>query len=187
MARILQFKITLLEIQPPVWRRFEVTDDIMFYDLHLIIQQVMGWKNEHLYQFVFDKNNFIGDPDMLEEGGDEVADDTETEVAAIMDTVESSIIYEYDFGNGWRHDVVLEKISVKKSSHHLPYCLEGANNCPPEDCGGPPGFYNLMNKLNNEKHPEHQNIREWLGKPYDPAHFNPAVVNRKLKDMEDFE
>ena len=137
MAKTLQFKVTLLNVKPVIWRRFEIEENIMFFDLHQVIQLVMGWENSHLYQFIFDKNNFIGDPEMLEEGNFEVADDMETEVAAILDEPGSEIMYEYDFGDGWMHQVVLEKISEGKPKHNYPFCVNGENSCPPEDCGGP--------------------------------------------------
>lgn len=185
MVKTLQFKITLPGTSPLVWRRFMVAGNIMFYDLHLTIQVVMGWENDHLYQFIYDKNNFIGNPELLEEMGDEVADDLDTEVSAVMDVPGTMIIYEYDFGDDWKHEVVLEKVLDIRPKHQLPYCLEGESNCPPEDCGGLPGFQNLLKIIKNKKHPEHGMVMEWLGKGYDPARFNQAAVNRRLKKIRD--
>lgn len=112
MSKIFQFKITLKGSEPKIWRRFQVEDNLMFYDLHLIIQTLMGWENSHLYHFAYGKNSYIGNPEFLE--SDETVDDKETKLSAIFDKPKTKVFYEYDFGDGWQHDVLLEKILEKE-------------------------------------------------------------------------
>lgn len=185
MSKILQFKITLKESNPKIWRRFLIENTLMFYDLHLVIQNVIGWTNSHLYQFVYERNSYIGNPELLERS--EVADDRETELSAIFDKPKIKMIYEYDFGDGWEHELVLEKIIDKNSTQQYPFCIEGEMNCPPEDCGGIYGFMDMMQKFKNKKHPEHADIAEWLGEDYNQDDFDLEAVNANLKDYKDID
>ena len=176
---ILQFKITLSGSDPKIWRRFQVGDSLSFYHLHLIIQNVMGWTNSHLYQFVYEKNNFIGNPEMLE--SDDIADDKETGLSPIFDKPKVKMIYEYDFGDGWMHELVLEKIVEKKDGQFYPVCLTGEMNCPPEDCGGIYGYYDKLKVLKSKKHPDYRDTVEWMG-DYDMKEFDLEAINQNLKD-----
>ncbi|MEI6122253.1 MAG: plasmid pRiA4b ORF-3 family protein [Bacteroidota bacterium] len=157
----------------------------MFRDLHLVIQNVMGWNNTHLYQFIFQKDSYIGNPELLE--SDDVADDSITELAVIFDEPKVKVIYEYDFGDSWEHEVVLEKIVEKIPGQQYPFCLAGEMNCPPDDCGGIPGYYYYMEVLKNKKHPEYKDIKEWMGGDFDPAFFDLETVNEFLKDYKDID
>lgn len=183
MSRILQFKITLKHSNPKIWRRFLIDDSLMFNDLHLVIQNVMGWTNAHLYQFVFERNSYIGNPELLE--SDDVADDSITQLSVIFDKPKVKMLYEYDFGDSWEHELVLEKILEKIPDQQYPYCLAGEMNSPPEDCGGIPGFYYHLDVLKNKKHKDHKAIKEWMGPGYDPTFFDIEVVNDWLKDYKD--
>lgn len=182
---ILQFKITLTGSSPSIWRRFWIESNLKFYDLHLVIQVVMGWTNSHLYQFIYERHSFIGNPELLE--SDDAADDKETSLQAIFDSPGTTMVYEYDFGDGWKHDLELETIVEKKPSQQYPFCLEGELNCPPEDCGGIPGFYEMMKVLKNKRHPEHKETKEWLGDLYDPKSFDLKAVNENLKTYTDID
>ncbi|MBK8983479.1 MAG: plasmid pRiA4b ORF-3 family protein [Ignavibacteria bacterium] len=178
MSKILQFKITLKGSNPKIWRRFQTEDNLMFRDLHYLIQAIMGWENDHLYQFIFEEDRYIGDPEMHE--GDDISDDKETELSEIFNAPKTIIIYEYDFGDGWEHELVLENILEKNPEQHYPVCLAGELNCPPEDCGGIYGFYDMLNILKDEKHPDHEEIKEWMGEDYDPDLFDIERVNKFL-------
>ena len=155
----------------------------MFFDLHLVIQTVMGWNNTHLYQFIYEKKSYIGNIEMLE--ADDVADDKETELSAIFDKPKIKMVYEYDFGDGWEHELVLEKIIDKNSTQQYPFCIEGEMNCPPEDCGGIYGFMDMMNKIKDKKHPEYADLINWLGDEYNPEFFDLETVNENLKSYKD--
>ena len=185
MSNILQFKITLKDSKPKIWRRFQIESTLMFYDLHLIIQTVMGWSNTHLYQFIYDGDNFIGNPELLERDG--IADDKEVAISIVFDKPKIKMEYEYDFGDGWQHELILEKIEKKNTTQHYPTCLEGEMNCPPEDCGGIHGFYDRLKAFKNKRHPEHEDVVEWMRENYNPEFFDLQSVNKNLQDYKDMD
>jgi hypothetical protein len=182
MNKILQFKISLKRSNPKIWRRFQIENNLMFFDLHLVIQGVMGWTNTHLYQFVYEKNSYIGNPEMLDYY--DVSDDKITELSVFFDKSKMKILYEYDFGDDWVHELVLEKILDKNDIQQYPICLEGELACPIEDSGGIFGYYNLMEKYNNSKDDEHSDTVEWVGEDFNPEFFDIESVNEILKDYK---
>jgi hypothetical protein len=184
MAKTLQFKITLKRSDPKIWRRFHIDDSLTFYDLHLVIQNLMGWTNSHLYEFVYERNSTIGDPELLDR--DDVADAKDVKLSAIFDKPKMQIQYEYDFGDSWNHELVLEKIADKNPEQIYPVCLAGELNCSPEDCGGIHGFYQNLEILKNKKHPEYHDTKEWMG-DYDPLDFDLQALNEILKNYKDIE
>jgi len=94
------------------------------------------------------------------------------------------ITYEYDMGDSWMHEIVLEKITEPEKGKYYPVCIDGEKNCPPEDCGGFPGYYNLLDILKKKKGTEYKEMIEWLGEGYDPDEFDLATVNKYLKDYK---
>lgn len=142
----LQFKVTLAEVEPPVWRRIEVPASYTLWDLHVAIQAAMGWLDYHLHMFrlrspVTGETDEIGIPDEDAFEGDPVClAGWEVPVAAYFDAVGTRASYEYDFGDGWVHEVELEAVGRRQSKTKHPRCLGGRRACPPEDCGGPPGL-----------------------------------------------
>ncbi|MCW3124835.1 MAG: Plasmid pRiA4b ORF-3-like protein [Bacteroidetes bacterium] len=179
MGTIFQFKVTLRNVKPVIWRRFLVKDDITFWDLHYTIQIVMGWENCHLHQFAKGRDRYIGDLVQME---GEVEDEDEILVKTIFDKPGTTIRYDYDFGDGWEHDIVLEKILEVDPGLYYPRCIKGKSNCPPEDSGGPYGFMNMMEILASGKGRQKKEILEWLGDDYDPAKFNLQEVNEILEN-----
>ena len=105
-------------------------------------------------------------------------------MADIAQHEKATLIYEYDFGDGWEHQVVVEKVLPPDSQKTYARCLDGKNNSPPEDCGGIFGYYDLLKAISNPKHPEHQQLLEWLGRPFDPNHFNLQETNAMLLDLK---
>ncbi|MBS4027687.1 MAG: plasmid pRiA4b ORF-3 family protein [Ignavibacteriales bacterium] len=187
MNNILQFKITLKYSNPKIWRRFLVPDNITFYDLHLIIQNVMGWFNGHLHQFIYEKKSYIGDPEIFE--SDDIADEKTIPLNEFFTEPKMQIMYEYDMGDSWLHELVFEKILEKEKGKYYPVCIAGEKNCPPEDCGSLPGFYNMLDTLKKKKGKEYKELMEWLGGEYNPEEFDLVIVNENLKDYKsiDFE
>ncbi|MBI2966219.1 MAG: plasmid pRiA4b ORF-3 family protein [Bacteroidetes bacterium] len=177
MSKIFQFKITLSHTNPEIWRRFLVGDNITFYDLHLIIQDVMGWENAHLYQFCYDRH-YIGSPEDLER--DDVKDARKIRLNEFFTGPNLKIIYEYDFGDSWYHELVLEKIPEEEKGKRYPVCIAGEKKCPPEDCGSIPGFYDMLNILKKKKGREYKEMMEWLGGEFDPDEFDLNSVNERL-------
>jgi hypothetical protein len=180
--RLYQFKITLQDITPLIWRRIQVPETYSFWDFHVAIQDAMGWNDSHLHNFT------LTDP----KNGKQVRIEIPAEVygecseGALADWAEfiadyftpanPQATYEYDFGDGWGHDIVFEGIFPKVPRRLYPKCLEGERNCPPEDCGGVMGYAELVEAMKNPRHPRRQEFIEWLGCKYDPERFNPDRV-----------
>ncbi len=178
-ANILQLKISLQQIEPPIWRRVEVKDDITFYELHHVIQIAMGWWNAHLFEF--DAGGYtIGviEGSMVPEG---TLGSKEVMLSRLLDTENMKFKYLYDFGDNWDHEIELERIIPGVSGKSYPTCIGGERNCPPEDVMGFPGYMNLIEIMKDEKHPEYQGMLEWLGEEYDPEYFDLEETNGELQ------
>ncbi|MBM3494776.1 MAG: plasmid pRiA4b ORF-3 family protein [Armatimonadetes bacterium] len=178
---IYQFKITLKGIEPPIWRRIAVPASYSFWDLHVAIQDAMGWLDCHLHMFRLGgagsgERAEIGIPDP---DGDDLSPclaGWEVPLAAYLKQVGDRMIYEYDFGDGWEHEVTLEAIGERAPRKRYPICLGGERACPPEDCGGTHGYEELLAALADPAHPERDELLEWLGGEFDAEAFDPAEV-----------
>jgi len=175
-----QLKITLNYIKPAIWRRFIIDSNIKLPDLHKVIQTVMGWTNSHLHQFIND-DKFYSEPD--EDSFTENIDYRKIKLSHILFKEKQSIIYEYDFGDGWEHEIVLEKI-LSDHKYKYPICIDGERNCPPDDCGGPGGYENLLEIISNPKKKEYDEMIDWLGGDYDPDFINIEEINEMLKEKD---
>ena len=171
--QIYKFKISLKDIEPLIWRKIEVPADYTFWDLHVAIQDAMGWADYHLHEFRINRSE-IGIPD--ESFNNQVLASWKEKIADYF-TLESKIAeYIYDFGDYWQHIVELEEIKPAEKDRGYPICLDGARACPPEDCGGLPGYYNLLEILNDPDHEEYDFILEWLDGEYEPDYFASSEV-----------
>lgn len=173
---VYQFKITLKGSKPPIWRRIQVPDNYSFWELHTAIQDAMGWMDCHLHEFIFPSfrapnSVCVGLPE-----GNEYLHSTKVKINRFFQQEKDKADYWYDFGDDWFHLVVLEKILPRDPDQKYPVCLAGKLACPPEDCGGIWGYYNLLEAVSNKKHPEHEDATEWLGENFDPLEFDPAEV-----------
>ncbi len=178
MANKLQLKIILRGSKPPIWRRVLIKDTITFNKLHHIIQDAMGWHNCHLYEF--DLGDFrIGMP--YEDSYAEIQDASKIKINKYLSMVGANLIYDYDFGDSWQHQITVEKTEPIVSEEKYPTCIKGKGNCPPEDCGGIWGYYELLEAIKNKKHPNHIDMLDWLGGGFDPNEFNIEEINTRLK------
>jgi Plasmid pRiA4b ORF-3-like protein len=177
--QIAQLKVTLLDTEPPVWRRLLVPATIRLDRLDRVIQAAMGWTNSHLHMFKHPSGRY-GVPDL----DFPLQDERRATLRDLVDREGETVGYEYDFGDGWEHEIVLEQLLVAEPGGQYPACLAGAGACPPEDCGGVHGFADIIDTLADPTHPEHQHVLEWLGiekgSDFDPAHFDTADANRRL-------
>jgi len=179
-GNIYQFIVMVNEIEPTIWRRILVPKDYSFWDLHVAIQDAMGWQDQHLHLFIFkehgeeieigipDNGDFRDNPDILP-GWD-------TPIAEYFHRPGVVCNYLYDFGDGWEHKVVLEDTLSQKEDQKYPKCIDGARACPPEDCGGVPGYCHLLEVLADRRHEEHKEMTHWLGGKYSPEDFSPENV-----------
>jgi len=176
---IYRIKVTLRHIAPPIWRRIEVPGDIKLGKLHRILQVAMGWYDSHLHAFRVGHTSY-GVPQR------EFPGDYQNERNVRLDQLVSTgakLIYEYDFGDGWEHEIKIEKILPADPTAHYPRCTAAARACPPEDCGGPWGYQQLLEVLRDPKHEEHEETIEWIGEDFDPKVFDLDEVNAALKHV----
>ena len=184
--KIFQVKISLIGSKPKIWRRVLIPSDLLLPDFHKIIQSSMGWTNSHLHQFCVGRTVYaekMEDDDTWDEF--EKIDYKKIKVSGVLKTEKDKIIYEYDFGDGWEHNIVLEKILPDDGKTKTPVCLKGKMNCPPEDCGGIWGYYGMLEILKQPKHEEYESYMEWLGGGFDSEEFDIVYVNELLEE-EDF-
>ena len=177
---VYQLKVTLKESKPPIWRRIQVNSDITLYKLHQILQVVMGWFDSHLHQFVV-HGECYGIPDPKFDL--ELKNEKKVKLSQVISKAGDLFIYEYDFGDGWKHVILLEKILQPEVGAHYPICLEGKRACPPEDCGGIWGYDNLLEAIRDSNHPGHKDMLEWVGDSFDPEEFDVDVINQGLKTI----
>ena len=182
-SKILRFKVTLKGSKPPIWRRFEVPDTFTLGNLHYTLQIVMGWTNSHLHEFVMGSKHY-GKPHPDDALFDfRLLDEDEVRLAELGLKEKKKFLYSYDFGDGWEHDVLVEAILPPEEGAHYPRCITGKRACPPEDCGGIWGYYNMLEILDDPKHEEYETYREWLGEDFRAGEFDVDAVNRALKGL----
>lgn len=177
---VFQLKVTLLDTKPPIWRRVLVDGASTLDHVHEVIQAAFGWWNYHLHEFEVGRTRY-GVPDPNEDWGEPPRDGRRTRLDAIAGEG-SSFRYTYDFGDGWDHKIVVEKVLPADSSPTVPACTDGRRACPPEDCGGTWGYRELLEILADPSHPEHDERREWLDRPFDPEAFDPSEFEDNLRN-----
>lgn len=182
---IYQLKVELKGAKPPIWRRVLVPNDINLEKLHEVIQDSMGWYNCHLHHF-FDGKKYYQIPFDDDDGfwGEPPLDERKYKLSKFLKKEKQTLIYEYDFGDGWEHKIILEKILPFDLETKLPTCTKGKRACPPEDCGGIWGYENLLEIISDPTNPEHDEMIEWLGGKFDPSYFNKEEMNELLKDIK---
>ena len=177
-SNAIQIKVTLLGTEPAIWRRIVIPSAISFFDLHHILQISMGWKNSHLFEFHAGDYR-IGYLDEEFEDSDELADALVVQADLLLGKEKATCIYVYDFGDHWEHALEVEAVEPA-NDRILPVCIDGYLNCPPEDCGGIPGFRDMLKILNDKKHPEYRETKTWVGRGYDAAKLDLDKINKEL-------
>ena len=172
---VLCLKITLRHVKPPVWRRVLLPGRMTLSDLHLAIQATVGWHDSHLHAFDINGEQY-GDPSTT----DDVANERRLTLSTLARNGVTRFSYTYDFGDDWEHEVLIEKGAPAHTAKAFPACIGGKRNCPPEDCGGPWGYAELLAALANPANPQHHEMREWLGKTFDPEAFSLEEADASL-------
>ncbi len=181
--QIYQLRVTLSGSHPPIWRQIQVRCDITLAKLHRILQAVMGWTDSHLHQFSI-RGKQYGIPDESDIGLRKAIDERKYKLRDVVPDLNLHFTYEYDFGDLWEHELLVEGILAPQAGVRYPVCLAGARACPPEDVGGIAGYENFLAAINNPRHPEHQEYLEWIGDSFDPEAFDADEVNRKLRRLK---
>jgi hypothetical protein len=174
---IYRIKVTLRGIRPAIWRRIEVPADDALFDLHRTLQAAMGWTDSHLHQFLH-RGTYYGAPDR--EYGMPMASERRTRLVDLLQLPKDRLIYEYDFGDGWEHDVVLEAIDDAAPGARYPRVIAGKRACPPEDVGGVSGYAEFVHAITDPSHDEHAAMRDWVGGQFDPERFDVITANDRV-------
>jgi yecA family protein len=178
-ATMHRLKIQLTGVKPPVWRRVEIASDTKLPVVSRVLLMSMGWTDSHLHAFEVGRTRYgVRDPDF--------PDDTRSErsvtLAEIAPNPKDHFMFDYDFGDGWRHRVTVEAVT-EATETDLPRCIAGARACPPEDCGGTYGYAELREVLADPTHDEHARMREWAPENFDPGVFDVAATNKALRRL----
>ena len=172
---VFQLKVTLRGIRPPIWRRVLVPSDLTLLQLHDVLQVLMGWTDSHLHQFEA-AGNFYGTPDPELEV--ERKNERKIRLNEVLHHPKDRMAYEYDFGDSWEHELVLEKIVPRAPKVRYPVVTGGKRACPPEDVGGVWGYGHLLEAVSDSQHPDHEDMVEWSGEGFNPEAFDVGAANR---------
>ena len=171
-------KVTLHGSKPPIWRRIQVDSKTTLGELHEMLQVVMGWTNSHLHVFRINGDEY-GEP--APEFELDYLDEKSVILGQVVKCVGETLRYDYDFGDGWEHRLLVEKILAAPSA--APECLTGKRSCPPEDCGGIWGYREFLTAIGDPGHEDHDRMLEWIGGSFDPDEFDLSEVNDELQNL----
>ena len=181
---IYRLKISIRDTKPPVWRRIEIPGDASLGELHNVLQTAFGWTDSHLHQFEIGESCFGGpDPYGDETWGRSVQDEWKARLSEVVGRLKR-FLYEYDFGDSWEHEILIEKVLSAEAGASYPRCTAGRRACPPEDCGGPWGYAELLAAVADPDHSEHADELEWLDPEFDPEEFDRDAVNAALRHYQ---
>jgi len=155
-----------------------VNGEITLGELHRTIQEVMEWEGYHLHTFDTGGAGFR-EPELSGTTTDE--DERRIRLRQVISSETQCFLYEYDFGDGREHDILVEKILPLDPEMRYPVCLKGKRACPPEDVGGPWGYADFLEAIQDPDHPEHEDYLEWFGEDFDPEYFDLEAINRALE------
>lgn len=175
-----QLRISLTDHTPTIWRRLVVPGEIKLSKLHFIFQAAMGWEDYHLHLFrIRDKTYGVPDDEFEAEEYEDI--DEETVIFSDVAEAPMRFSYQYDFGDNWEHEIVVEAIESVPSVLKFAACIDGQRACPPEDCGGIGGFEQFIEAVTDPTHEEHVEYVQWVGHPFDPEAFSVAATNAALQ------
>ena len=181
--KVYQLKIWLDEIEPCIWRKFEVASNVRLDQFHEIIQIIMGWTNSHLHSFKVGEDEYnMPDPDN-ESFNEGLLDERKAKLTDLVARPKDRFVYVYDFGDNWEHVVELIEIKEPQKGVKYPVCLDGQRACPPEDCGGPWRYPELLEILKDPDHEEYEELLEWIGEEFDSEAFDIKETNDTLRHL----
>ena len=177
--QIATVRIELIDADPPIWREVEVPTSISLKTLHAVIQAAIGWENYHLWEFSLGRRRY-GPPSDNDWRDEPLVDAGKVKLMDLIGPRRTKIDYLYDFGDSWEHRLTVSNVRAADADSSYPRYVKGERNGPPEDCGGLPGFYYRLEALADPDHPDHAEVKEWLG-AYDPETVDVASINRALE------
>ena len=178
-SKIYELHVELEHIEPLIWRRILVPANITLPKLHDLLQLVMGWTDSHLHSFE------IGDRAFSMEGADleelQMLNEKKYTLDAVLGASIREFVYEYDFGDSWRHRITVTPVSKPKTDWFYPLCVAGARAVPPEDVGGATGYEEFLSVIKSPRHKDHASMLVWIGGAFDPEGFDLNEINRTLR------
>jgi hypothetical protein len=173
---IATLRIEIKYIEPLIWRRVAVRTSMYLKALHTVIQAATGWLDCHLWEFVIDERKYgILDPDRPH-----VKNAATTQLVAILAPAITEFGYVYDFGDNWEHRIVVEEVGAAVAGAKYPRFLGGERRCPPEDCGGPPGYFDFIENIARKQSKNAKEALDWYGGPYNPNDIDVEQINITL-------
>jgi len=176
---VFRLRVELVYVAPPVWRLLLVPTNITLASLHDAVNEAMGWADSHLHMFMFKQRRF-GDVTKPDAGELKLQDERKVLLEDVVGVGEV-LLYEYDFGDGWTHHLKVEAKLEADERFVYPLCVGGGRTCPPEDCGGPPGYEHLVAALRDPTSAAHDDLLAWVGGHFDPEGFDVNRVNQALR------
>jgi hypothetical protein len=178
-----RLKVTLRTVKPPVWRRVEVDSTLTLSELAPLLEAAMGWLGGHLHGFEANGVHYEPpDPDgSFDSPFRRIVDERTVTLIEVLPTVKSKMRWDYDFGDGWQHDVVVEAIEPADPMALYPVCLTGRRACPPDDCGGPWGYEELLEALDDPDHERHSELTSWAPIHFDPTYFDAGEATDDMR------
>ena len=183
-----RIRVDLQEAKPPIWRRLEVTSDLMLDRLHDVLQAAMGWTDSHLHEFVSGASatdrlaEHYRPVDSIDDGLDGI-DETSVRLDELLVDPGDRLFYVYDFGDDWTHTLRLEAVTPREPEQPAAAVIAGARACPPEDCGGVWGYRDLLHAWRNPV-ADNDDVLTWLGPEFDPDHFDLGEINAALARVD---
>jgi Plasmid pRiA4b ORF-3-like protein len=177
--KLYELYVELEDIKPVIWRRLLVPGSIKLPKLHDLLQIVMGWSDSHLHSFEFDKKTFSPAHDEMEDLN--ILDERKYTLGGLLSESVREFVYEYDFGDGWRHRIKVKPVAHPNTEWFYPLCIAGERAAPPDDVGGAMGYLEFLSAIQDPKHEEHDNMLTWIGGAFDPEGFDLNAINRALR------
>jgi hypothetical protein len=182
--RLWQVTITIADIEPAIWRRLLLPENLNFAQLHEVIQAAFGWTDSHLHHFIVG-GLVVGAPEFDHDGYNRYQTLNASEVflrdLLIHDLDAAKILYEYDFGDCWRHWITFDSQLIEQPGETYPQIVDGSRRAPPEDAGGPPGYESFLEAWRDPEHDEHKTMRTWAGRAFDPDAFDRDKTQKAIK------
>jgi hypothetical protein len=177
--KIYELYVELEGAKPPIWRRLLVPSTIRLHRLHDLLQLAMGWTHSHLHSFQIGERAFSMSGADLEKL--QMLDEKKYTLEGALGDSIREFVYEYDFGDSWRHRIKVKSIAKPKTDWFYPLCIGGARSAPPEDVGGVHGYEEFLSAIRDSRHEEHDEMLTWIGGAFDPEGFDLNSINRTLR------
>ena len=175
---VARLRISLSDTDPEIWRVVEVPVEANLKMIHDVIQAAMGWQDYHLWEFEAGERRYgLPDPEWP---NDTLSAARNIKLKTLMNRGIRQLDYTYDMGDNWHHSIVIEAVEPGQPDTKYPRYIDGAQRCPPEDCGGTPGFENFLDAIADATHEDHAELTEWYDGTFNPETIDELVTKRRV-------